>query len=456
MIQRAFAGAVADDTSAIRLTLVTENDFQAWYGSLPLAQQQWIRTQGFSGKPEQTLRLLPTDNAAPEHIAGWDGNSNLSTLGALPMGLPEGLYRPTQAHADIELLGWALGAYQFDRYKKASRAPAMLWVEDAKQLRRVQQEAEAVALTRDLINTPAGDMLPSHLAAAAMALAAEFSAKCEITAGDDLLRKGYRTIHAVGRAATDAPRLIDLRWGEENHPRVTLVGKGVCFDSGGLDIKPSSGMRTMKKDMGGAAQVLGLARLIMSRDLPVRLRVLVPAVENAIAGNAYRPGDIIETYQGLSVEIDNTDAEGRLVLCDALTLATEEAPQLLIDYATLTGSARSAVGAEIAAMFCNDDELAAALYKAGVSQDDALWRLPLHTEYAHMLDSKIADTLNSAPSPYAGAVTAALFLQKFVGKCTWVHFDLMAFNIRSRPGRPEGGEAMGLRSVFSYLSEKFG
>ncbi|MGI9326657.1 MAG: leucyl aminopeptidase family protein [Pseudomonadales bacterium] len=456
MSQRALTGAAGADTSVSRLTLVAENDFPAWHGSLSTAQQQWVSASGFIGKPKQTLRLLPTDDAPPEHVAGWDGKNNLSTLGALPMSLPQGVYRPSQPQADIALLGWALGAYQFDRYKKASRAPATLWVEDAEQLQRVQQEADAVALTRDLINTPAGDMLPSHLAAAAMALAAEFSAECEVTVGEDLLRKGYRTIHAVGRAATDAPRLIDLRWGTADHPKVTLVGKGVCFDSGGLDIKPSSGMRTMKKDMGGAAQVLGLARLIMSRKLPLRLRVLVPAVENAIAGNAYRPGDIIQTYQGLSVEIDNTDAEGRLVLCDALTLAIEERPQLLFDYATLTGSARSAVGAEIAAMFCNDDELAAELYAAGVSQDDALWRMPLHTEYAAMLDSKVADTLNSAPSPYAGAVTAALFLQKFIGECTWVHFDLMAFNIRSRPGRPEGGEAMGLRSVFSYLNQNFG
>ncbi len=456
MRQHALTGSPADNPRVVELTLVRESEFRNWHEALPAAQQQWVTDSGFAAKPGQQLRLLPSRDSSPEQVVGWDGERNLSTLGALPLTLPEALYRPMAQHEDIELLGWALGAYQFDRYQQVERAPATLIVDDDVQRQRVQQEAAAVALTRDLINTPAADMLPSHLAAAARALAAEHGASCAVDVGDELLAKGYRTIHAVGREATDAPRLIELVWGEANHPKVTLVGKGVCFDSGGLDIKPSSGMRTMKKDMGGAAHVLGVARLVMQANLPIRLRVLVPAVENAIAGNAYRPGDVIETYQGLTVEIDNTDAEGRLVMCDALTLATEGSPDLLVDFATLTGSARSAVGAEVAAMFSNDDDLAAAIQRAGAEQDDAVWLMPLHQPYTHMLRSQVADTLNSAPSPFAGAITAALFLEKFVGSCPWVHFDLMAYNIRNRPGRPEGGEAMGLRAVYSLLCERFG
>lgn len=444
------------EQDSIALTLVQADGFEDWLAERSPGERQWIQSNGFRAEAGQTLRLPPSEEAAAQQLAGWDGKDNLSTLGGLPLLLPEGIYRPTHTHSDLALLGWAMGAYQFDRYKSPRRAPARLQLTDPAQCQRVLQEADAVALTRDLINMPAGDMLPSHLEAAARQLAQQCDAECTVTTGDALLEAGFRTIHAVGRAASDAPRLIDLRWGDENHPKITLVGKGVCFDSGGLNIKPTSGMRTMKKDMGGAAQVLGLAQLIMQRKLPIRLRVLVPAVENAISGNAYRPGDVIETYKGLTVEIDNTDAEGRLVLCDALTLATEESPELLVDYATLTGSARSAVGAEIAAMFCNDDAVATAVQSAGTDQDDAVWRMPLHGAYDHMLKSNVADTLNSAPSPYAGAVTAALFLEKFVNDCQWLHFDLMAFNIRSRPGRPEGGEAMALRAVFAYLNEQYG
>jgi leucyl aminopeptidase len=250
--------------------------------------------------------------------------------------------------------------------------------------------------------------------------------------------------------------LLDLQWGDAAHPKVTLVGKGVTFDSGGLDIKPASGMRTMEKDMGGAANVLGLAQLIMASGLPVSLRVLIPAVENAISGNAYRPGDIIQTYKGLSVEVDNTDAEGRLVMCDALALAAEEKPELILDFSTLTGSARSAVGAEIACMFSNDDEVAAGLLAGAGRVGDPVWRMPLHAPYQYMLESKVADTVNSASLPYGGAITAALFLEKFVADVPWAHFDIMAFNIRARPGRPEGGEAMGVRAAFDYLKGRYG
>jgi leucyl aminopeptidase len=313
----------------------------------------------------------------------------------------------------------------------------------------------SVTLARDLINTPAGDLLPSTLAAAVQRVAAEFDAHFSVTVGDELIQAGHGAIHAVGRASVDAPRLADLSWGDPSHPHVVLIGKGVCFDSGGLDIKPAAGMRSMKKDMGGAAIALGLARLIMANRLPVHLRLLIPAVENAIAGNAFRPGDVLRTHKGITVEIDNTDAEGRLVLCDALSLAVTQDPVLVVDYATLTGAARTAVGPEIAAMFTNDDTVAAGIEAAARRTDDAVWRLPLHADYAPMLKSTIADTVNSAASPYAGAITAALFLEKFVDSTPWVHFDVMAWNVRDRPGRPEGGEAMALRAVFDYLASRF-
>ena len=301
-------------------------------------------------------------------------------------------------------------------------------------------------------------MAPSHLEAELRELASAFDASIDVTTGDELLDINCGAIHAVGRAATDAPRLIDLQWGDPSHPRVTLVGKGVTFDSGGLDIKPGSGMRLMKKDMGGAATAIGLASLVMAQALPVRLRLLIPAAENAISGNAFRPGDVLATHKGLTVEIDNTDAEGRLLLCDALSIACEDKPDVIFDYATLTGSARSAVGTEIAAMFSNDDELAASVSAAAGRTDDPVWRMPLHDGYRYMLDSKIADVVNSAPTPYAGAISAALFLERFVSDADipWMHFDIMAFNVRDRPAHPEGGEAMALRAVYDHLQHSYG
>jgi leucyl aminopeptidase len=299
-------------------------------------------------------------------------------------------------------------------------------------------------------------MAPSHLQAEVEGLAETFAAQMTTTVGDALLDMECGAIHAVGRAADDPPRLMDLTWGNPEHPKVTIVGKGVTFDSGGLNMKPSGGMRWMKKDMGGAAIALGLAYLVMAQGLPVRLRVLIPAAENAVSGNAFRPGDILNTHKGLTVEIDNTDAEGRLLLCDALSMASSEKPELIVDYATLTGAARGAVGAEIAAMFCTDDDLASELTQLGRSEDDTVWPMPLHTGYDYMLKSNVADLVNSAASPYAGAVTAALFLKRFVDDVPWVHFDVMAFNIRKRPARPEGGEAMALRSVYRHLSQRFG
>jgi len=446
---------ITTDVPTTPIRLVAPADYEAWRGALSDAERAWLHSAGFQGKPGQNA-WLPNGAGQPALVVvGWDGRDSLDALGSLPFSLPTGVYRLESPVTDLQLLGWALGAYQFERYKTAAREPARLLLPASCNQARLQNLDMAISLTRDLINTPAADMLPSHLAAEAAQLAEVHGAECEITVGDALLDRNLCTIHAVGRAAVDKPRLIDMSWGDPAHPEIVLVGKGVCFDSGGLDIKPASGMRTMKKDMGGAAHVLGLAHLIMAERLPVRLRVLIPAVENAIAGNAFRPGDVLPTYQGLTVEIDNTDAEGRLVLCDALALAIEGDPELIIDFATLTGAARTAVGTEIAAMFCNDDAVADALYQAGRRQDDPVWRLPLHAPYAAMLDSKVADLANASSSPYAGAITAALFLQRFVDERPWVHFDIMAFNVRARPGRPEGGEAMGVRTVFDYLCNRF-
>ena len=445
------------DSAAPSTALHLISDLEAWLADSTPAVGAWVTSQEFKAEPGSHLFVPPLDDADPCVLVGASPKPCLATLGGLPMSLPAGNYKPSAELDELDALGWALGAYQYTRYKPAKRAAALLVIEDRALFESIERAARATALTRDLINAPANDMLPSHLEEASRTLAKTFSAQIDVTTGDALLKAGYNTIHAVGRASADAPRLIDIHWGDADAPLVTLVGKGVCFDSGGLNIKPAGGMRTMKKDMGGAAQVLGLAHLIMESDLPVRLRVLVSAVENAISANAYRPGDIIKTYKGLTVEIDNTDAEGRLVLCDALALACEDKPDLIVDYATLTGSARSAVGAEIAAMFCNDDKLANAVFEQGVDLDDAVWRLPLHQAYKKMLKAAHADSVNSAPSPYAGAITAALFLEQFITAGTaWLHFDLMAWNLSTRPGHPEGGEAMGVRAVFQYLANRYG
>ena len=441
---------------AIPIELVSSQDYERWLGALPPEDRKQAQRHRFRAKTGEVCWLGQATDAI-RAAAGWDGASALAALGGLPLKLGEGAYRLAQPVDEVQLLGWGLGCYQFTRYRSEAPATAQLVLPENASLERLGNFVSAVQLVRDLINTPAGDMLPSVLAEEAAEVAATQGADCRIVIGDDLLAEGFEAIHAVGRAATDAPRLIDIRWGDDPEaPLIALVGKGVCFDSGGLNLKPARGMRSMKKDMGGAAAALGLAQLIMAEALPVRLRLLIPAVENAVAGNAYRPGDILNTYLGLRVEIDNTDAEGRLILCDALALGAEEEPTLMIDFATLTGSARSAVGAELSALFCNDDTLADELFAAGRAVDDPLWRLPLYGDYNHMLKSKVADTLNSAASPYGGAITAALFLEKFVNGTPWAHFDIMGYNVRNRPGRPEGGEAMAMRAVFRYLEQRFG
>lgn len=446
--------------TAIALIPVTEDALSDWLSQQNDSWQRWLKSAGFNAKPGSFCLIPDAQQGIAAVSVGIGKTRDPWLLASLPDQLPEGSYYLaadwSQQEQEQIALGWALACYRFNRYKSNQAAKADLVVADAETMTKAINQAEAIHLVRDLINTPAEDMMPENLADATQALGNQFSAEVSQIIGDELLQQNYPTIHTVGRASTQAPRLIDLRWGDESKPKLTLVGKGVCFDSGGLDLKPASGMRLMKKDMGGAAHALGLARMIMSAKLPVRLRVLIAAVENAVSGNAFRPGDIIRSRQGLTIEIDNTDAEGRLILCDALTESVSEQPELIIDFATLTGAARVAVGAEIAAFFSNDDHVANELMASSLEQHDPVWRMPLHKPYRQMLDSKFADIVNSASSPFGGSITAALFLQEFVPESIpWLHFDIMAWNNRNRPGRPEGGEAMGIRALFHYLSSRF-
>jgi leucyl aminopeptidase len=426
---------------------------------LGAAQRRWLDVTGFDAKPGSVALLADANGRLERVLAGVDATQPLAALAALPFALPEGAYQLADAGAALDpslaALGWALGAYQFVRYRKAARAPATLVVEDDV-LATVQPLAEATALVRDLVNTPTEDMGPEQLGEAVKALGKAHKAKVRDWVGDELLKANFPTIHAVGRASHREPRLVELTWGKAEHPRLVLVGKGVCFDTGGLDLKSSDGMRWMKKDMGGAAHAIALAGLVMRAKLPVRLTLLVPAVENAVADNALRPGEVVVTRAGHSVEIDNTDAEGRLILCDALAYGAEQRPELMIDFATLTGAARVALGPDLPALFANDDALAEAALAAGKAVADPLWRLPLWRPYRKMLDSYLADFANAGPSRHAGAITAALYLERFVPDgLPWLHLDTYAWNDGDRPGRPRGGEAMGLRAVFSMLQRRY-
>ena len=452
---------IDDDTGAIGLTPVRTGSLEDALKRLPAPAAGWVKAAGFTAKPGSVL-LLPGGGDSPlaGALVGVEGDRDIWSWGAAAHALPQGRYRIegdlAAESANRAALGWALGSYVFSRYKSNDRSPRMLvWPKGADR-KYVSAAASATGLVRDLINTPAADMGPADLAQAAQNLAHEFDAGFAVVVGRELLERNYPAIHAVGRAAAVEPRLIDMTWGDANHPRVTLVGKGVCFDTGGLDMKPSRAMALMKKDMGGAATVLGLARMIMATGLPVRLRVLVPAVENSVSGNAMRPRDVLQTRKGLTVEVGNTDAEGRLVLADALTDAMADKPDLVLDFATLTGAARSAVGTEIAALFTPDDKLAEDLHRHGVAQDDPVWRMPLWKPYRRLIDSKVADINNSGDSPYAGAITAALFLAEFVDEgVPWAHFDIMAWNPSGRAGRPEGGEAMAMRTAYATIRERF-
>lgn len=421
---------------------------------------RWVTASEFVAKAGQVLLVPDKHGALSCILVGVAGIEPLWQVAKLPALLPKGKYHladdvaPTEA--DALCLGWGLGLYTFDRYKKTRRSAAQLVWPTTADRHRVQTLVEAISMGRDWINTPAEDMGPEQLSHAAQRVARECDATFNEVVGEALIRENYPAIHAVGRASHRAPRLIEFTWGKLDAPKVTLVGKGVCFDTGGLDLKPADAMKLMKKDMGGAACVLALAYAVMKLELPVRLRVLIPAVENSVAGNAFRPLDVLSTRKGLSVEVGNTDAEGRLVLSDALTEADGDSPELLIDMATLTGAARVALGTDLPALFCNSDELATQLLEVSNAESDPLWRLPLHKPYRRLLDSKVADLNNVSSGSYAGAITAALFLQEFVSaKTPWIHIDSMAFNLETQPGRPFGGETFGVRALLRLLETRY-
>ena len=453
-----------DPSGAIPIVAVTARDFAAWRKEQSAATGAWLDSLGYTGEAGKTALVPGEDGKLGLVVQGVNRDEAIWSLAGLPETLPEGSYR-LDFHADSLFgeggatklaLGWALGSYGFTRYKKPKRGWAKLvWPKGADQ-GEAERLAEAMMLTRDLVNTPAEDMGPAELAEAVETVAQRHGAKVRQIVGDELLAENYPMIHAVGRGSARAPRLIDLTWGDKAHPKLTLVGKGVCFDTGGYDIKGAANMKLMKKDMGGAATVLGLAQAIMAAGLKIRLRLLIPAVENFISSTAFRPMDIFPTRKGVTVEIGNTDAEGRLVLCDALTEAVEDKPALVIDLATLTGAARVALGPELPAMFSNDETTAAALLASGTAEGDPLWRLPLWKPYRKMLDSKIADLNNAPDGGFAGAITAALYLQEFVpAEIPWVHIDTFAWNNAARPGRPEGGEALTLRALYRMIEARF-
>jgi leucyl aminopeptidase len=451
---------------AVPIVRIAPKAFAGWLKAAPARLKRWARANHFRAEPGAVLPVpgpdgsiacvafVQTDEAGPWGYARLAGR------------LSPGTYRLENdigpAAADALALGWALSAYTFDRYRgnggKKPNGAVLVWPKAADR-GAVTRAAEATYLVRNLVNVPANDMGPADLAAAARALARRHGARMTEIVGDALLKKGYPAVHAVGRAAVPgrAPRLIDLVWGRAGAPPVTLVGKGVCFDTGGLDLKSSANMKLMKKDMGGAAHALGLAHMVMAAKLDVRLRVLIPAVENSVSGDAMRPLDVVRTRKGLTVEIGNTDAEGRVILADALAEAAGGRPALIADFATLTGAARVALGAELPALFCNDDGVADALLAAGKAAFDPLWRLPLWAPYGKMIEGKTADITNAPEGGFAGAITAALFLERFVEpSIPWVHLDLMAWNTTTTPGRPEGGEAMGMRALYGLLADRYG
>ncbi len=448
------------DTVAAELLPLSPDAFRRWSADAPPERRRWAEALGFAGKAGQLAAIAGPSGAPAAVLVGTGADPDPFVFGALPHALPAGDYAlPADVPADLAerlTLGWALGAWRYDGFKAVEAPRARLAWPATVDRPRIERAAAATALVRTLVTTPANAMGPAELAAAARALAATFGADCTVIEGDTLAG-GYPLIHAVGRASARPPCLIDLRWGDPDAPRVTLVGKGVCFDTGGLDLKPSSAMLLMKKDMGGAAHALGAAHMVMAAGLRVRLRVLIPAVENAVSGAAFRPLDVYRSRKGLTVEIGNTDAEGRLVLADALADACDERPALLVDFATLTGAARVALGPDLPAMFCNDDEIAAALADAGARVADPVWRLPLWRPYGRLLESSVADLSSTSDGPFAGAITAALFLEHFVEPgVPWVHLDLYAWNGSNRPGRPKGGEAMAMRAVAALIEDRFG
>ena len=450
-------------TAAIPIRCVTAQDWPALEAELPAEQRAFASSLGFKAKTGSTCLLPGSDGALARVLFGLgrpdEADADAFLPGKLPALLPPGAYALEPA-VGLDLgdaaLAWLLASYRFRRYRSEGEPPPGLVAPEGVDAAAIVRIAQAVAMGRDLVNTPANDLGPAEIEATMRALAERYGAHITVTEGPDLERE-FPLVHAVGKASPRAPRLIDLTWGAPDAPKVTLVGKGVVFDTGGLDIKPSAGMLLMKKDMGGAAAALAAARMVMDAALPVRLRVLIPTVENAVAGNAFRPGDVLRARSGVTVEIGNTDAEGRLILADALSLADAEEPELLIDFATLTGAARIALGPDLPAFFTPDDSLAGEIEAAGRVVNDPVWRMPLHGPYAKLLDSKVADLNNVSGGPFAGAITAALFLRRFAPKTRrHVHFDLYGWNPATKPGRPEGGEVQTARLVFSFLSGRYG
>jgi leucyl aminopeptidase len=425
--------------------------------ALTAAEARLAEAMGFDGSPDSFCVLPDAKGNIARVLAGVREGSDPWALAALPQRLPRGRYAlgkgPVAIAPEAAAFAWDLGSYQYTRYKKGKRKPADLQVDGSSKVRASLELAHAVRLVRDLVNTPAEDMGPEDLSDVAREQAERFGGEFDEWVGDELVSQNFPAIHAVGRAAVRPPRLLEINWGNPKHPRLAIVGKGVCFDSGGLDIKSAEGMRLMKKDMGGAAHAIALARLVMQRNLPIRLQMLVPAVENAISGNSFRPGDVVRTRKGLTIEVGNTDAEGRVVLCDALAYAVEGNPKTVIDFATLTGAARVALGPELPALFANDEKLARRLLEAAEAESDPMWRLPLWRNYRRLFDSDVADINNSGRAGFAGSIVAALFLDRFVPQeVAWAHFDVYSWNDVSRPGRPLGGEAQGLRAVLAALS----
>jgi leucyl aminopeptidase len=454
---------IAPAASAIPITFATKATWDAICAGLAAPARQFALANGFAGKPGAYLALPAADGKIAHVLFGLEDATakfrDLFRPGALPGLLPPGVYRFASAPHDVRLamLAFALGCYRFGRYRKNDVPDVKLVPPDGVDIADIARMAEAACLARDLINTPSNDMGPEELALAAEQLAKRFGADFSCIVGDDLTRQNFPLIHAVGMASTRAPRLIDFAWGDPAHPKVTLVGKGVCFDTGGLDLKPSSGMLIMKKDMGGAANVLALALMVMDAKLKLRLRVLIPAVDNAVAGNAFRPLDIFKSRKGITVEIGNTDAEGRLVLADALALADEEKPDLLVDLGTLTGAARVALGPDLPPFYTNDETLALDVAACAKGENDPLWRLPLWPPYDSWLDSKVA-TINNAPSGgFAGSITCALFLQRFVEHAkSWLHVDIYGWTPSAKPARPEGGECQAARAIYKLLGKRYG
>jgi leucyl aminopeptidase len=448
-----------DNNNGIPLYPVSSENYEQWLTNLPGIQQKWLKAAGFRAQAGEICSLPDSNGELHGYAFGMVDKGWLYQLAALPGKLTAGNYRLasdwTRQQRLQASLGWGLACYQFGLYRKVKKEMPALALDDD-----IAVEAghllSAQALVRDLVNTPTEDMGPEQLADAMRMQADEFDARMSVVAGVDLLTQNFPAIHAVGRASGREPRLLKMEWGEDDHPLLALCGKGVCFDTGGLNLKPATGMALMKKDMGGAAHVLGLARLIMQTRLPVRLLVLIPAVENSVSGNAYRPGDVISTRKGLKIEIGNTDAEGRVVLADALAYACESKPDLVIDFATLTGAARVALGTDLPPVFSNDVAIANEITATGELEEDPLWVMPLYQPYKELLKSPIADMNNMANSPYGGCITAALFLECFVtAETDWVHIDTWAWNQGVRPGRPAGGEAIGLRATFRYLQKRY-